>query len=184
MVETTDGRRLGVGDRWGSWTVRSIIEAGSAGARIVFEDFRAVDGALTIVGPDGTTRVLPKTSEPTSFEPGSLYRGHSLADVLTSEHDLLGSELRVRPEDPDFTAVADCLAAITATNIHTFLGTARCADKVAVAYGGATSNFDAAAFVRPSATSAPDMAYGTAWSVAGCRRCVTSSPKLPAPGQS
>ena len=31
--------------------------------------------------------------------------------------------------------------------IHTFLGTARTADKVAVAYGGATSNFDAAAFV-------------------------------------
>ena len=31
--------------------------------------------------------------------------------------------------------------------IHTFLGTARTADKVAVAYGGATSNFDAAVFV-------------------------------------
>ena len=125
----------------------AVIEPGTAGAQVVFEDFSTVDGVLAIVGLDGTARVLAKISEPTSYEPGSLYRGHTLAEVLTSDHDLLGSELLAQPEDPDFAAVADCLAPITTMGIHTFLGTARSADKVAVAYGGATSNFDAAVFV-------------------------------------
>ncbi len=81
LVETADGRRLGLGDRSGRWTVMAVVEPGTAGARVVFEDFSSVDGVLAIVGLDGTARVLAKTSEPTSYEPGSLYRGHTLAEV-------------------------------------------------------------------------------------------------------
>jgi hypothetical protein len=147
LVETTDGRRLGLGDRFGPWTAMAVIQPGAANALVVFEDFSTVDGVLAIVGLDGTSRILAKTSEPTSAEPSSLYLGHPLADVLASEHDLLGSELLAQPGDPDFTTVAGCLAPITAMDIHAFLGTARTADKVAVAYGGATSNFDVASFV-------------------------------------
>ena len=146
LVETADGQRLSLGDRSGPWTVMAVLDAGSARARVVFEDFSLVDGALAIAGLDGGALVLPKASEPTSAEPGSLYLGHSLADVLTSEHDLLGSDLLARPGDPEFTTVERCLAPTT-MNIHTFVGTTHTADKVAVAYGGATANFDVAAFV-------------------------------------
>jgi hypothetical protein len=125
----------------------AVIDPGSARARVVFEDFTAVDGVMAIVGSDGTSRVLAKSSEPTGAEPGSLYNGHSLAEVLTSEHDLLGTELLDLAGDPNYATVARCLAPITTMDIHTFLGTARTADKVAVAYGGATATFDAAALI-------------------------------------
>ena len=162
----------------------AVVKPGAAGARVVFEDFSTVDGVLAIVGLDGTARILAKTSEPTSYEPGSLYRGHTLAEVLTSDHDLLGSELLAQPEDPDFAAVAGCLAPITTMGIHTFLGTARTADKVAVAYGGATSNFDAAVFVPAIREIRGRRPCETAWSAAGCRCCVMSSPRPPTPDRS
>jgi hypothetical protein len=127
--------------------VMAVIEAGSSRAQVIFEDFSIVDGALAVVGLDGTVHTLAKTSEPTSAEPGSLYLGHSLAEVLTSEHDLLGSELLARPGDPDYPTVAGCLAPIATMDVHTFLGTANSADKVAVAYGGATANFDPAQLI-------------------------------------
>ena len=77
LVEAADGQRLSLGDRSGPWTVMAVLDGGSARARVVFADFSMVDGVLAVVGLDGSTRILPKTSEPTSADPDSLYLGHS-----------------------------------------------------------------------------------------------------------
>ncbi len=123
----------------------------------VFEEFSSKTGRLAVVGADGASRIFAKSLERTSAAPDSLYRGHDVRAVLSSEYDLLGREILDLPgePDPDYAGVAGCFppiakpanASISTMATYTFVGTPGCRDKVGVAYGGRTANFDPAVYV-------------------------------------
>lgn len=113
----------------------------------VFEDFGAIDGAIAIER-GGVRAVYPKSAEPTSADPATLYRGHSLAEVLESEGDLLGREILALPDDPSYADVAACLAPISEMVTYAFVGSPETFDKVGAEYGGRTPNFDPAELDR------------------------------------
>src|SRR5262249_16951535 len=104
-------------------------------------------GGIAVADENGVRQTFAKSLEPTFGDPKTLYRGHRLMEVIESEHDLLGHEILDRPGDPRYADVAACLAPITKMETYTFGGTWENADKVGVAYGGRTANFDPAMFV-------------------------------------
>ncbi len=113
----------------------------------VFEDFSQLKGRLVFVSPTGTQLELPKSLEPTWAEPSTLYRGHTLQEILNSDSDLLGQELLAKAGDPNFEEVAACFPPISRMRVYTFVGTSECLEKVGVFYGGSTPNFDPVAYV-------------------------------------
>jgi hypothetical protein len=113
----------------------------------VFEDFSSLTGEIVIIEPGGKALRLAKSAEATFAEPATLYRGHSFNDVLASDHDLLGNEILAQPKDPSFADIAPCLVPITKIDLYSFMGTRENPDKISVAYGGRTGNFDPAVFI-------------------------------------
>lgn len=132
-----------IGDTVGCWTYLGKALGGEA----IFEDFTRLAGEIRIVRPDSSQLRFPKSAEPTFAEPESLYRGHSLAEVRESDHDLLGAEVLELFEDPSFKIVAPCLAPIAKMETYTFVGTRHCPDKVGLTYGGRSPTFDPAVYV-------------------------------------
>ncbi|MBM4023912.1 MAG: hypothetical protein FJ280_00675 [Planctomycetes bacterium] len=139
---------MGVGERTGPWTVMAVFRTENGTPTAVFEDFSDRAGSLIYAGTDGVRASLPKSLEPTYAAPTSLYRGHTLEEVLQSEHDLLGRELLEQGGDPEYSEVAGCFPPITTmrTQTFTFVGTRQNRDKVGFAYGGRTANFDPAVY--------------------------------------
>jgi hypothetical protein len=137
--------RLAIGQRLGQWTLMGMLRREAENRLAVFEDFSEPKGRIVFVGPGGFE--LPKSLEPTSAEPASLYRGHTLAEVFNSERDLLGEELLSQGGDPRYADVAACFPPISKMYVYSFVGTHECLEKVGVFYGGATPNFDPIAYV-------------------------------------
>jgi hypothetical protein len=147
--------RLHVGEARGGWVLMATVHGRRGGDVAVFEEFGTKTGTVAAVGLDGTARVLAKSLEPTDAAPGSLYRGHDVRTVLSSDADLLGEEILAEPGDPDYADVAACFppiakpanSSISAMATYTFVATPACPDKIGVAYGGRTANFDPAVYV-------------------------------------
>jgi len=108
----------------------------------VVEDFRSITGGIALIGSDGEVRTLTKTAEATSADPATLYRGHTLTEVLDSAVDLLGREILAAPGDPTYDGVAGALAPIGVMATWSFVATATSPDKVGIEYGGRSVNFD------------------------------------------
>jgi hypothetical protein len=140
-------RQIAKGQRLGNWTLMAVLQADSKRRLAVFEDFAQSKGRLVFTGEDGKEVELPKSLEPTWAEPGSLYLGHSLEEVFSSERDLLGEELLAKPGDPQYDEVAACFPPISKIRVYTFVGTRECGEKVGIFYGGGTPNFDPAVYV-------------------------------------
>ncbi len=135
------------GESVGPWVLMTVLQQGSSGGIAVFEDFSETNGHLLFIKQSGGMLDLPKSSEPTWAEPASLYRGHTLQEVFNSESDLLGREILAQPGDPEFADVAACVPPISKMYTLSFVGTHDRFEKVGVFYGGATPNFDPAAYV-------------------------------------
>jgi len=135
------------GQSLGPWSLMAVIQPGQFRRLAVFEDFSRTNGHLVFTDEHGVTADLPKSSEPTWADQKTLYHGHRLEEVFNSERDLLGDEILAKPGDPDYTEVAACCAPISKMYTYSFVGTHDCLEKVGVSYGGATPNFDPAAYI-------------------------------------
>jgi hypothetical protein len=149
VVAKWDGQEttLEKGKALGPWTLMAVARGTSGDRLAVLEDFSQTNGRILLVDTQGVKLDLPKSSEPTRADPGSLYRGHTLEEVFKSEHDLLGEEILAQSHDPYYAEVAACFVPITKMYTYTFVGTHDCIEKVGVFYGGSTPNFDPAAYV-------------------------------------
>jgi hypothetical protein len=68
----------------------------------VYEDLRTRDGAITFVGSNGESRVLPKSAEASFADEGvPPYLGLSIEDIGMSGRDLLAEKLLAHGDDPD-----------------------------------------------------------------------------------
>ncbi|MFD2082641.1 hypothetical protein [Actinopolymorpha cephalotaxi] len=154
VAEGTEAR-LHVGEARDGWVLMATVHGRRGGDVAVFEDFTSTTGPIAVVGQDGTARILGKSLEPTFAEAGSLYHGHDARTVLSSDTDLLGEEILAEPGDPSYADVAACFppiakpanSSISAMATYTFVATPSCRDKIGVAYGGRTANFDPAVYV-------------------------------------
>ena len=131
----------------GPWTLMGVIESETHRRLAVFEDFSQTNGHILFLDKNGVSVDLPKSAEPTWADPKTLYLGHRLEDVFSSERDLLGEEILAKPGDPEYAEVAACCAPISKMYTYTFVGTHDCMEKVGVFYGGSTPNFDPVAYV-------------------------------------
>ncbi|MHA7133617.1 hypothetical protein [Oerskovia turbata] len=152
-----DGRThaLAVGQTLDDWTLMAVLDTATPPVA-VFEDFTRLDGSIVVVDGEGLlVRELPKSAEPTWADPATLYRGHDAATVLTSDDDILGAEILAQPGDPSYDDVAAVFppiakladSTISAMETYSFVGTPGNPDKIGVAYGGRTANFDPAVHV-------------------------------------
>ncbi len=156
-VKLRDGaRRLTIGPlgQVGEWTLMEVLPGDRAAVLESFGD----DGRLVFIDQQGGVLLdFPKTAETTLAPPGSLYLGHSLAEVKNAATDLLGAEILARPGDPDYAQVAGVFPPIrrVRANIYSFIGTPRNPDKVYFNDGGRTPNFDPAVY-QPSSRRVRD----------------------------
>ncbi len=116
------------------------------GRYAVLENFTQQRGHLLFVDAAGVKIDLPKSLEPTFADPSTLYRGHTLQEVMNSAHDLLGDEILAKSGDPQYDEVAACFPPITKMRTYTFVGTHESIDKLGIEYGGRTPSFDPAPF--------------------------------------
>jgi hypothetical protein len=140
-------RTLNRGGQIGDWTLMAVIRSGSEHPQAVFEDFSTQTGHLVVADEHGVRVNLPKSLEPTFAATNTLYRGHSLSEVFSSDRDLLAEEFLAQRGDPDYAAVAACFPPIAKLRVYTFVGTHENIEKVGIFYGGGTPNFDPAAYV-------------------------------------
>jgi len=136
------------GEAAGDWTFMGVVRS-PADTRIryaVLEDFTRQQGHIVFVDSGGVQIVLPKSLEPTFADPSTLYRGHTLQEVMNSHHDLLGDEILSKSGDPQYDEVAACFPPITKMRTYTFVGTHESIDKLGIEYGGRTPSFDPAPF--------------------------------------
>ncbi len=124
-----------------------VVRGATSSTLAVFEDFSTMCGRMVFVDEHGNSQEFPKSLEPTFADPATLYLGHSLTEVVESDHDLLGAKILARPTDPSFEDVASCFVPITKMETYAFVGTRENQDKIGVAYGGRTANFDPAVYV-------------------------------------
>jgi len=136
------------GESVGAWTfmglVRSRVDKKIRYAAL--EDFTEQRGHIVFVDSAGIQINLPKALEPTFADPSTLYRGHTLQEVMNSDGDLLAEEILSKPGDPQYDEVAACFPPITKMQTYTFVGTHESIDKLGFGYGGRTPNFDPAPF--------------------------------------
>jgi len=132
----------------GAWTfmglVRSRLDKKIRYA--VLEDFTQQQGHILFVDSAGIQIDLPKSLEPTFADASTLYRGHTLQEVMNSDHDLLGEEILSKSGDPGYDEVAACFPPITKMRTYTFVGTHESIDKLGFECGGRTPSFDPAPF--------------------------------------
>jgi hypothetical protein len=139
--------RIEMGQSVGKWSLMGVVRGVPQSRLAVFEDFSQTNGHILFADKEGVKVDLPKSSEPTWADPKTLYRGHRLEEVFSSERDLLGEEILAKSGDPEYGEVAACCAPISKMYTWSFVGTHDCLEKVGVFYGGATPNFDPAAYV-------------------------------------
>lgn len=135
------------GEAAGPWTLMAVITAGPGRRAAVLEDFTDKLGHVVIAGVGRIEADLPKSLEPSFAATKNSYRGHTLQEVLDSDQDLLGNEVLAGGGDPDYKAVEACIPPIWKMRTYTFVGTRENYEKVGFAYGGRTSDFDAAVYV-------------------------------------
>ena len=148
-VELVDGRTRSVvarGARFGSWTLMEIVPG--ATSFVVLEDFQRRDGRMLLVNASGVTAELPKTLEPSSVDPKTLYLGRTLEELSASDTDVLASDILAKPGDPDYATVAGAFPPLQkiASGTFSFIGTPDTSEKIGFLYGGRTSYFDPAVF--------------------------------------
>jgi len=139
------------GDLLDVWTLVEILPTQNATQSdcVVLEDYSEINGELLFVDAHGVRIAFPKSSEPTTSERSKLYLGHTLDEVLNSATDLLGKQILAKSGDPEYTEVAAAFEPIRKMNTYSFVGTSETFDKVGVAYGGRTGNFDPAPYNPP-----------------------------------
>ena len=119
------------GENFGAWTLMAVIEE-PEGNLAVFEELTDRRGSIIYVGKRGVVLNLPKSLEPTSAAPGTLYRGRTQEEIAKSQNDILGQELLAGTADPDYGAVA---AALPPLRVPSFVGTRQSDDKPTFAFG-------------------------------------------------
>jgi hypothetical protein len=139
---------LRIGEHLGAWTLVEVIQdkSGKSASYAVFEDFSHPDGHIVFVDRTGVQLNLSKSSEPTSADPSTLYRNHTLAQIMDSAPDLLGNEILAKPGDPEYEEVAAVFPPLRKIKTYSFVGTHETPDKVGFVYGGRTPNFDPAPY--------------------------------------
>src|SRR5579862_9702615 len=119
------------GENFGAWTLMAVIEE-PEGSLAVFEELKDRRGSIIYAGKGGVVLNLPKSLEPTTAAPGSLYRGRTKDEIAKSKNDILGQELLAGTADPDYAAVA---AALPPLRVPSFVGTRESDDKPTFAFG-------------------------------------------------
>ncbi|HKW30803.1 MAG TPA: hypothetical protein VJT54_15835 [Verrucomicrobiae bacterium] len=143
---------LQLGEHLGPWTFVGLVPGKSAESPkyAVVEDFTHQDGHLLFVDTRAVQVDLPKSLEPTSADPGSLYLGHTLDEIMNSASDLLGNQILSEPGDPDYQEIARVFPPIRKIKLpYSFVGTPDVIDKVGFLYGGRTPDFDPAVYYPP-----------------------------------
>ncbi len=115
----------------------------------VLEDFEHQDGHLLFVDTRAVQIDLPKSLEPTFADPGSLYLGHTIDEIMHSASDLLGNQILSKRGDPDYEEIARVFPPIRKIKTYSFVGTPETIDKVGFLYGGRTPDFDPAPYYPP-----------------------------------
>jgi hypothetical protein len=136
------------GEGAGDWTLMGVVRS-RADRKIryaILENFTQRQGHLLFVDSGGVQIDLPKSLEPTSADPSTLYRGHTLQEVMDSQHDLLGDEILSKSGDPQYEEVAACFPPLTNMRTYTFVGSHESIDKLGFEYGGRTPSFDPAPY--------------------------------------
>jgi hypothetical protein len=116
----------------GEWTLMAVLREPQGGAA-VFENVEERKGDIVYVGLQGVILTLPKSLEPTSAAPSSLYRGKTMDEIGKARADVLGAELLAGNSDPSY---ADVAAALPPLRVPTFVGTRHSDEKPTYDYGG------------------------------------------------
>lgn len=119
------------GGNFGPWTLMAVIEE-AEGPLAVFEELKDRRGSIIYVDASGVKQSLPKSLEPSSAPPDTLYRGHTRDEIAKSKNDVLGQELLAGTADPDYASVA---AALPPLRVPSFVGTRESDDKPTFAFG-------------------------------------------------
>jgi hypothetical protein len=119
------------GDNFSAWTLMAVIEE-PEGILAVFEELKDRRGSIIYMGKGGVALNLPKSLEPTTAAPATLYRGRTSEEIAKSENDILGQEFLAGTADPDYAAVA---AALPPLRVPSFVGTRQSDDKPTFAFG-------------------------------------------------
>ncbi|HET8967632.1 MAG TPA: hypothetical protein VFN20_15500 [Candidatus Acidoferrum sp.] len=141
------------GEQIGSWTLVEVIPSATSleSGYAVLEDYSQINGHVIFVDANGVRLDLPKSSEPTSSDSAKLYLGHSRLNVQKSPTDLLAREILARPGDPKYDEIASVFEPLRKMQTYSFVGTPNTTDKIGVAYGGRSPNFDPAPYYPPIA---------------------------------
>jgi hypothetical protein len=118
--------------KFGAWTLMAVLHEPQGGAA-VFENVEERKGDIVYVGNQGVILTLPKSLEPTSVAPSSLYRGRTMDEIGKARADVLGAELLAGNDDPRY---ADVAAALPPLRVPTFVGTRHSDEKPTYDYGG------------------------------------------------
>jgi hypothetical protein len=137
---------LARGDTLGALTLVEVIDGAEPFA--VLEDFRERDGRIVFVDAKGVRLDLAKTSEASTVDPRTLYRGRTRDQVMASDIDLLANEILAQGGDPSYEEIAAVFPPIQKVRDGTFnfIGTPMTSEKVGFSYGGRTSYFDPAVY--------------------------------------
>ncbi|KGM17698.1 hypothetical protein N867_15245 [Actinotalea fermentans ATCC 43279 = JCM 9966 = DSM 3133] len=114
------------------WTLMATL-----GDAAILETLGIDEGAILLVGPEGTRRCWPTSLAWTGRDQGNQ---PSHEDVLPGTPDVLRAQLLAGPDDPDPAAIARAVAPIrrladgAGERPHTFVGSPGCADVVPVYY--------------------------------------------------
>jgi hypothetical protein len=119
------------GENFGAWTLMAVIEE-PEGILAVFEELKDRRGSIIYVGKGGVVLNLPKSLEPTSAAPATLYHGRTAEEIAKSKNDILGQDLLAGTADPDYAGVA---AALPPLRVPSFVGTRESDDKPTFAFG-------------------------------------------------
>jgi hypothetical protein len=127
-----------------------VCEFEHAGKRWkAYEDLRTRDGAITLLAPDGTGRVLAKSAEASFATANPPYLGLSLSEIGLSGPDLLADRL-LRNGDPDPEEVKSAAPPLGSAAHQreyfrlpwdTFVGTKECFDTMPVFPSGNTRTY-------------------------------------------
>jgi hypothetical protein len=134
MMEGPSQKALKVAQqgKYGKWTLMAVLREPPGGAA-VFENLEERKGDIIYVGPQGVILTLPKSLQPTSVAPSSLYRGKTMDEIGKARADVLGAELLAGNSDPSY---ADVAAALPPLRVPTFVGTRHSDEKPTYDYGG------------------------------------------------
>jgi hypothetical protein len=134
MLEGASQKEVKVAQRekFGLWTLMAVLREPQGGVA-VFENVEDRKGSIVYVSKLGVILTLPKSLEPTSVAPSSLYRGRTMDEIGKTRADLLGADLLAGNDDPRY---ADVAAALPPLRVPTFVGTRHSDEKPTYDYGG------------------------------------------------